>query len=145
MPSGSKFAPAPAPAPADALSQLALALQGLMDQASITTAVQPRPYVPDYRKDLNMTAWPSCSGDFRTFRIYKKDVLFTLGMLPQEAHDKVVPYLTRASATDFKHRWMRGNYNMADYDGPSGLGRFFAEIKKMSGAAPVDELFSSFT
>ena len=34
---------------------------------------------------------------------------------------------------------------MADYDGPSGLDRFFAEVKRMSGIAPVDELFGSFT
>ena len=70
------------PAPADTLNQLALALQSLMSQAPSTTSMQPRPYVPDFRKDLNMTTWPSYSGDFRTFRIYKKDVLFTLGMLP---------------------------------------------------------------
>ena len=34
---------------------------------------------------------------------------------------------------------------MADYDGSGGLDRFFAEIKKVAGVAPVDELFSSFT
>ena len=34
---------------------------------------------------------------------------------------------------------------MADCDGPSGLGKFFAEIKRVSGITPVDELITSFT
>ena len=76
-------APEPTPAPPDPLGQLALAIQSLMTQASSTTSVQPMPYAPDFRKELNMTMWPSYSGDFRTFRTYKKDVIFTLGMLPQ--------------------------------------------------------------
>ena len=92
--SGSNSVPAPVPAPvpeptaapSDPVVQLTLALQSLLTSQSIAAA-HPRPYVPDFRKDLNMTAWPPYSGDFRTFRTYKKDVLFTLEVLPREAHE----------------------------------------------------------
>ena len=34
---------------------------------------------------------------------------------------------------------------MSIFDGPDGLTRFYAEIKKMAGIAPVDELYSTMS
>ena len=40
---------------------------------------------------------------------------------------------------------MRAGLDMKQFSGAGYLERYFAEIKKMSGITPVDELFASFT
>ena len=74
------------PAGPDALQLLMQALTNLSVQSAAQTSIipspPPRPFVPDYRKEFNWTTWPIYSGDFKTFRKFKKEVSFTLTMLP---------------------------------------------------------------
>ena len=70
------------PAVPDALQLLMQALTNLSVQTNVTPYPPPRPYVPDYRKEFNWTTWPIYFGDFKTFRKFKKEVSFTLTMLP---------------------------------------------------------------
>ena len=71
--------------------------------------------------------------------------IFQVIQEPAESHSKVVPYLIKSADKEFKARWMRANHDMNKFDGPGSLDKFYAEIKRMSGITPVDELFVSFT
>ena len=139
-PTGSA-APAAAtiPVSSDALNQLMLAFACMTTQNAAQTSIvpQPRPFVPDFRKDLNLATWPSYSGDFKSFRKFKKEVLFTLTMLPAESHSKVVPYLIKSADKEFKARWMRANHDMSLFDGPGSLEKLYAEIKRARVEPPL--------
>ena len=61
------------------------------------------------------------------------------------AHRHVVPHLITQATSEFRNRWLKGNYKMEDFEGDNGLSLFYLELKRIAGTGPVDDLFDSTT
>ena len=103
------------------------------------------PTITDYKREFNYMKFPSYDMNVKTLRRYKQDVALMLATCSPGAHKHVVPHLITQATSEFRNRWLKGNYKMEDFEGDNGLSLFYLELKKIAGTVPVDDLFDSTT
>ena len=59
----------------------------------------------------------------------------------------MVPFLSQATAHDFKQKWLKNNIDLTQYQGSDALDKYYAKLKEklneIAGAQPVDDIYET--